>query len=58
MVLGKLPVLVRPTNLVKVGQGPIALAVDAVGVGLHILFFFSRLSFLHFLLLSLSESLL
>ena len=32
MVLGKLPVPGRPTILIKVGQGPIALAVCAVGV--------------------------
>ena len=29
MVLGKLPVPGRPTTLMKVGQGPIALAVGA-----------------------------
>ena len=32
MVLGKLPVPGRPTILITVGQGPIALAVGAVGV--------------------------
>ena len=32
MVLGKLPVPGRPTILIIVGQGPIALAVGAVGV--------------------------
>ena len=50
MVLGKLPVPGRPTIWVKVGQGPIALAVGAGG-GLfgH---FFSPLSFLLFLPLS------
>ena len=32
MVLGKLPVPGRPTILITVGQGPIALAVSAVGV--------------------------
>ena len=32
MVLGKLPVPGRPTILITVGQGPIALAVDAGGV--------------------------
>ena len=32
MVLGKLPVLGRPTILITVGQGPVALAVG-VGVG-------------------------
>ena len=29
MVLGNLPVPGRPTNLIRVGQGPIALAVGA-----------------------------
>ena len=33
MVLGKLPVPGRPTTLITVGQGPIALAVGAVGGG-------------------------
>ena len=37
MVLGKLPVPWRPTILITVGQGPIALAVGAVGGGLDIL---------------------
>ena len=32
MVLGKLPVPRRPTILITVGQGPIALAVGAGGV--------------------------
>ena len=32
MVLGKLPVLGRPTIWITVGQGPIALAVGAGGV--------------------------
>ena len=36
MVLGKLPVPGRPTILITVGQGPIALAVDAGGGGLDI----------------------
>ena len=31
MVLGKLPVLGRPTILITVGQGPTALAVGAGG---------------------------
>ena len=31
MVLGKLPVPGRPTNLITVGQGPTALAVGAGG---------------------------
>ena len=37
MVLGKLPVPGRPTILIIVGQGPIALAVGAGGGGLDIL---------------------
>ena len=36
MVLGKLPVPGRPTILIPVGQGPIALAVGAGGVALDI----------------------
>ena len=36
MVLGKLPMPGRPTILIKVGQGPIALAVGAGGGGLDI----------------------
>ena len=36
MVLGKLPVPGRPTILISVGQGPIALAVGAGGSGLDI----------------------
>ena len=36
MVLGKLPVPGRPTILMIVGQGPIALAVGAGGGGLDI----------------------
>ena len=36
MVLGKLPVPGRPTIWTTVGQGPIALAVGAVGGGLDI----------------------
>ena len=36
MVLGKLPVQGRPTALITVGQGPIALAVGAGGGGLDI----------------------
>ena len=36
MVLVKLPVPGRPTILIKVGQGPIALAVGAGGDGLDI----------------------
>ena len=36
MVLGKLPVPGRPTILIKVGQGPNALAVGAGGSDLDI----------------------
>ena len=36
MVLGELPVPGRPTILITVGQGPIALAVGASGGGLDI----------------------
>ena len=36
MVLGKLPVSGRPTILITVGQGSIALAVGAGGGGLDI----------------------
>ena len=36
MVLGKLPVPGRPTILITVGQGPIALAIGAGGGGLDI----------------------
>ena len=36
MVLGKLPAPGRPTILITVGQGPIALAVGAGGGGLDI----------------------
>ena len=36
MVLGRLPVPGRPTILITVGQGPIALAVGAGGGGLDI----------------------
>ena len=50
MVPGKLPVPGRPTILIAVGQGPIALAVGAGGDGLDI--FYSHLSFLLFLRLS------
>ena len=39
MVLGKLPVPGRPTILITVGQGPIALAVGAGGGGLDIFAF-------------------
>ena len=36
MVLGKLPVPWRPTILITVGQGPVALAIGACGGGLDI----------------------
>ena len=36
MVLGKLPVPGRPTTLIAVGQGPVALAVGAGGGGMDI----------------------
>ena len=45
MVLGKLPVLGRPTIWITVGQGPTALAVGAGGGCLDI-FLSSILSFL------------
>ena len=45
MVLGKLPVPGRPTILITVGQGPIALAVGAGGLDIFTLFYpFSPLS--------------
>ena len=56
MVLDKISVLGRHTNLDKVGQGPTALAVGAAGF-LRLDFFptfFSRLLFLSFFFLSLS----
>ena len=37
MVLGKLPVPGRPTILIKVGQGPIALAVGGGGLDIFTL---------------------
>ena len=49
MVLGKLPVLGRPTIWITVGQGPTALAVGA-GLFRH---FYSHLSFLSSFYLSL-----
>ena len=49
MVLGKLPVLGRPTIWITVGQGPTALVVGAGGVFGH---FYSHLSF-SFLFLTL-----
>ena len=47
MVLGKLPVPGRPTILIAVGQGPIALAIGAGGGWFG--HFYSHLSFLLFL---------
>ena len=44
MVLGKLPVPGRPTILITVGQGPIALAVGAGGGGLDIFTLISPVS--------------
>ena len=44
MVLGKLPVPGRPTILITVGQGPIALAVGTGGDGLDIFTFICRFS--------------
>ena len=52
MVLGKLPVPGRPTILITVGQGPIALAVGAGGWFGH---FYSHLSFLLSFSLSLGD---
>ena len=46
MVLGKLPVPGRPTILITVGQGPIALAVDAGGGGMDIFTLIYPFSFL------------
>ena len=48
MVLGKLPVPGRPTILITVGQGPIALAVGAGGGSLDnftLIYPFSSFSF-------------
>ena len=53
MVLGKLPVPGRPTILITVGQGPIALAVGAGGAGLDI---FTLIYPFSFFSLSLGES--
>ena len=52
MVLGKLPVPGRPTVWMVVGQGPIALAVGAVGLFGH---FYFPLSFLFSFSLSLGD---
>ena len=52
MVLGKLPVPGRPTILIAVGQGPVALAVGAGGGCLDI---FTLLSFLSSFSLSLGD---
>ena len=46
MVLGKLPVPGRPTILITVGQGPIALVVGAGGGVLDIFFLSTILSLL------------
>ena len=52
MVLGKLPVPGRPTILIAVGQGPVALAVGAGGGCLDI---FTLLSFRSSFSLSLGD---
>ena len=52
MVLDKLPVPGHPTIWIIVGQGPIALAVDAGGVFGH---FYSHLSFLSSFSISLGD---
>ena len=44
MVLGKLPVPGRPTILITVGQGPVALAVGAGGGGFDIFTLIFRFS--------------
>ena len=47
-MVGKLPVLGRPAGLDRVGQGPTALALDAVGGCLDVfapVYHFSSLSF-------------
>ena len=46
MVLGNLPVPGRPTILITVGQGPIALAVGVGGGGLDIFTLIYPFSFL------------
>ena len=46
MVLGKLPVPGRPTNWIRVGQGPTALLVCASGGGLDIFSLICHFSFL------------
>ena len=53
MVLGKLPVPGRPTILITVGQGPIALAVGAGRGGLDIVTLIYPISFFS---LSLGDS--
>ena len=53
MVLGKLPVPGRPTILITVGQGPIALAVGAGGGWCE--HFYSHLSFISSFFLSLGD---
>ena len=55
MVLGKLPVLGRPTNWMIVGQGPIALAVGAGGGCLGVVWTFLLSSILYLLCLPLSR---
>ena len=54
MVLGKLPVLGRPTIMITVGQGPIALAEGAGRVCFG--HFYSHLFFLSSFSLSLGDA--
>ena len=53
MVLGKLPVPERPTILITVGQGPIALAVGRAGMVWT--FLLSSIPFLSYFSLSLGD---
>ena len=55
MVLGKLPVPGRPTNLITVGQGPTALAAGAGGGCLDIFSLIYPISILYSFSLSLGD---
>ena len=55
MALGNLPVPGRPTILIRVGQGPTALAEGEGGGCLDIFLSFSRLSFPSSVSLSLGD---